>query len=83
MTREDIVRMAREAGLEGFAELTWENVNCTKKLERFAALVASVERELCAKVCEDLQHENISKETDDWMDATLDCARAVRERGQA
>jgi hypothetical protein len=83
MTREDIARMADEAGFEGFAELTWENVSCIEKLERFAALVTSVERELCAKLCEELLHENISKETDDWMDATLDCAKAIRSRGQA
>ena len=45
MTREDIVRMAKEAGMESF--------NICVELDDFAALVASAEREACAKVCED------------------------------
>ena len=46
MTREDMIRMAKEAGWQyahgdsGYEPL-WE----------FAALVASAEREACAKVC--------------------------------
>lgn len=46
MTRDDITRMARDAGFVGF---DGEN----KCLREFAALVAAVEREACAKVCED------------------------------
>jgi len=46
MTRDDITRMAREAGFVGF---DGEN----KCLRQFAALVAAFEREACAKVCED------------------------------
>jgi len=45
MTREDIIRMAREAGLLG--KPTYIN-----GLEAFAALVASAEREACAKEAE-------------------------------
>ena len=49
MTKEDVIRMAREAGFpEAILELS------PTALERFAALVASAEREACAKVCEDL-----------------------------
>ena len=44
MNREDIVRMAQETGV------TAERV---RDLVNFAALVASAEREACAKVCED------------------------------
>jgi len=90
MTREDIIRMAREAG---FFTLTAEE--CVKKtggvffglcddsvydeLKRFAALVAAAEREACAKVCE-AEYEGY-----DWADrekdATEDCAQAIRARG--
>ena len=45
MTREDIVRMAQEAGMESF--------NICVELDDFAKLVAEHEREACAKVCED------------------------------
>ena len=48
MTREDIIRMAQEAGFDySGAELSWESVICTEELERFAALVASAERQAC------------------------------------
>ena len=45
MNREEITRMAREAGFVGF---DGEN----KCLREFAALVVAAEREACAKVCE-------------------------------
>jgi hypothetical protein len=45
MTREDIVRMAKEAGMESF--------NICVELDDFAKLVAQHEREACAKVCEE------------------------------
>ena len=52
MTREDIIRMARQDSATGCGdELTGDAI------ERFAALVAAAakteEREACAKVCED------------------------------
>ncbi len=56
MTRDDVIRMARESGMlipsfrigGGLALGT-----CTvPDFERFAALVAATEREACAKVCD-------------------------------
>ncbi len=43
MTREDIIRMAQEAGADTL--MYWD----IEKLQRFAALVAAAEREACAK----------------------------------
>jgi hypothetical protein len=46
MNREDIIRMAREAGVyTAHTELT-----LMAGLERFAALIAAHEREECAKI---------------------------------
>ena len=56
MNREDIIRMAREAGGLDFTShgwTTWVGTQSTEFLERFAALVASAESEACAKVCDD------------------------------
>ena len=65
MTREDIVRMAKEAGMESF--------DICVELDDFAALVASAEREACAKVCESWQ---------EWgADGAL-LSKAIRARGQ-
>ena len=44
MTREEIVRLAREAGFS----VTWPETE--PNFERFAALVAAAEREACAKL---------------------------------
>jgi hypothetical protein len=52
------------------------------ELKRFEALVRaderSIEREACAKVCEDLDWSQDST----WEVATLDCAEAIRARGE-
>ena len=71
MSRDDIIRMAQEAGLIGKPIFT-------EGLEHFAALVASAEREACAKVCEET--------TASWTqhlynEGCIDCAKAIRARG--
>jgi hypothetical protein len=66
MNREEIIRMAREAGLD--PDL-W---NYTDAFERFAALVAEHEREACARVC---------LEEAPSLDGQL-CAAAIRARGE-
>ena len=55
MNREDIIRMAREAGMEqdgdNFFSPSHEEIDVhITDLERFAALVAAAEREACAKL---------------------------------
>ena len=85
MNRKDIIRMAREAGFEySGAELSWESVICTEELERFAALVASAEREACAKLLE--QAAQAAKDADPqgfvWI-AMKTSAEGIRARGQA
>ena len=57
MNREDVLRMAREAELicEETAQTQWkEEYDLTLILERFATLVASAEREACAKIAENM-----------------------------
>jgi len=78
MTRDDIIRLAQEAGLTLSSFCRWSAYS--DDLERFAALVAAAEREACAKACE-------------WEAAKLDqwpqrdvltvraCAAAIRARG--
>ena len=77
MNREDIIRMAREAGLAyGSDEKPLGSVT------RFAALVAEHEREACAKLCDDIRRMGgYSAETPDWERGTGHCADAIRARG--
>ena len=75
MDREDIIRMAREAGLD--PDL-W---NYTDAFERFAALVAAAEREACAKVCDAVQKKN--EDDGAWMWEARNCAAAIRARNNS
>ena len=75
MTRDDIIRMAREANLWMTSDERIAAVEC------FAALVAAAEREACAKVC---QWE--SAKLEQWHPrealAVGICAAAIRARGE-
>jgi hypothetical protein len=74
MDKEDIIRMAREAGLD--PDL-W---NYTDAFERFAALVAAAEREACAKVPVTLVEEGMAEhmpEGDELILARKNLALAV------
>jgi hypothetical protein len=58
MTRDEIIRMAREARLgttlthQGGEPRVWiEGADWHDEVERFAALVAAAERESCASLC--------------------------------
>ena len=89
MTKDDIIRMAREAGLADGIELDRE----IAEFERFANLIAAAEREACAKVCD--EQEQRSKESSEAakqesiaklyhhcsVTATWNAA-AIRARGQ-
>jgi len=57
MTRDDIIRMAREAGFTEPGHLMNPWIVSDEELERFAALVASQEREACAKFVENCNGE--------------------------
>ena len=96
MTREDIIRMAREAGvLSGYE---------SELFQRFAALVAAytlsnidpskfmsfqegmeagcfAEREACAKVCE-TRLSNLEHADKPYNNGVRACAAAIRARGK-
>jgi hypothetical protein len=70
MTFKQTIDMAREAGDD------WDSTLSTDKefLKRFEALVRADEREACAKVC-------FGFEGADPLGVSLDCAAAIRARG--
>jgi hypothetical protein len=72
MTQDEIITMARQAGLFTHKEVQPEIV-------AFAKLVAEAEREACAKVC-----ETMARRTNDIRSAALEMAvENIRARGQA
>ncbi len=87
MTQDEIIEMANKAGCVSYTKPPMRAVVGASmtfaQLEAFAKLVASKEREACAKVCE--EHGKV------WAErfllgfqATLDdAADAIRARGEA
>ena len=60
MNREDIIRLAREAGISDSWDLNWQD----KIIERFATLVASAERAFCHQLMLDFIEEFMGYEKD-------------------
>ena len=71
MTKDDIIRMAREAG---FVIPAYRNH--VEMLERFAALVAAAEREACAEIVEGSGYKS------NGISAYEHIAAAIRARGE-
>ena len=98
MTRDDIIRMAREAGFRaGHIELYGSDpmpfvapcsaTDCMPELVRFAAIVAAAEREACERACEDLRGTvsmfATSKDCRAHNSAITCCVKAISARGDA
>ena len=76
MIRDDIIRLAREAGWTQYSLLHAVEV---QRLETFAALIAAAEREACAKVCEDYTDRYAGCEDEGHG---YEIAAAIRARGE-
>ena len=81
MTREDIIRMTREAGMEFNQRMEEMHTPLCdgvhiEDIERFAALVAAAEREVCAKVLDEMAAQD--KRSNYYQVA----AAAIRARNQ-
>jgi len=79
MNRDDIIRMANESNLLGiYADEAIDSVI------RFAALVASAEREVCAKLLEEAAEEAkfVDPQGFVWQ-AVYGSAEFIRARGEA
>lgn len=72
MTKDDILRMAREAGISN----AFMPPQFSEVFERFAALVAAAERDECAKEC--IRQIGLSVPS---YDTAIQCADAIRARG--
>ena len=94
MTREDIIRMALEAGFLDreesshiYGQSRFDEEICVEEyavgeiVERFAALVAAAEREACALMCVGTILTTTLADRD-YNLGCLDCAKAIRARGE-
>ncbi len=90
MNQDEIIDMARQAGLQQDGDMWFSNLYKTdmdvhiSHLEAFAKLVAAKEREACAKVCEDGLNISTSLQALDDMEIWGEkFAKAIRARGKA
>ena len=89
MNRDDIIRMAADAGITPWVHHQWVKdkfIHIDEGMDgdlacliQFANLVAAAEREACAKVCEET--------TASWTqhlynEGVMDCVKAIRARGE-
>ena len=70
MTRDDIIRMAREAGIVVTGEAVW----------KLCELVAAAEREACAQICDRLAKVTHPNEEQVGPGS---CATAIRARNRS
>jgi hypothetical protein len=70
MTRDEVIRLAGEVGIE-FDPRWGSCYTGNVQLERFAAMVAAAEREACLKMLDD-----------NWYKTQSDVATAIRARGE-
>jgi hypothetical protein len=80
MNRDDIIRMAREAGIANSWDLNWQD----KIIERFAALIVSAEREKLRGQIETLgvMYELAAKQRDELMAQQRADIEAMRRKMQ-
>lgn len=86
MSRDDIIRMAREAGLlEIIDDAYRERADWGDYAEHFFraayAAGAAAEREACAQLCDDLVRSYWNSTGDEDEPDAYDCAAAIRARG--
>ena len=76
MTKEEMIELAKQAGFVDYELDDGTTDAFDKRYEAFAVLVASAEREACAKMCDDLD--------DDLPDglAGWQYGEAIRARGK-
>ena len=86
MTRDDIIRMARDSGMELYG-LGKDREKFVHYLQEFAALVAVAEREACARVVDPTEHHrrnaSIYLGGNEGVELLEQTAEDIRARGQA
>lgn len=80
MTRNDIIRMAREAGIDAWLDSGNEcREDLQAHLERFAGSIATAEREACAAKMDAIAHRCRMEDSD--CEPFVYAAFAIRSRG--
>ena len=79
---QELMDMARQAGITMSSQYGAQWEANTEDLEAFAALVAAAEREACARVCDVITEKNTWWDINE-IEAAEECAAEIRARGDA
>lgn len=86
MTYNDILRMAREAGIDAEKDTLCRYEGWVEPIERFAALIAAAEREACARIVDPTEHHrrnpSIYLGGNEGVELLEQTAEDIRARGQ-
>ena len=77
MTQDEIIEMTEQAGMLYMGYIRLESM---KQIEALIKLATDKEREACAKVCEARAEDEVGMA---YEGIALECADAIRARGQA
>jgi hypothetical protein len=85
MKQNEIIEMARQAGLHVATDVNWMPIIGLEYAEKLIALARTDEREACAKVCDSFYESwiNIHGRYEFMGEGAQECAEAIRARGQA
>ena len=84
MTKEEILKMAKQSGFERLGHDDCDYVCYPDEIEAFAKLVAEKEREACAKEADKRLHDyTMLTSNPPQSGAAWSIASAIRARGQA
>ena len=81
MTKNDIIRMAREAGAVFPSVGIWHRFDSPEELAEFANLVAAAEREACEMAVEEIARKYQKAHEASAENVADACAYAIRARG--
>ena len=85
MTQDELIVMAKEAGLHIATDVNWMPIIGLEYAKKLVELAVAKEREACANLCDELQAPpHVSDDDMSMWDVTsMECANAIRARGEA
>ena len=78
MTKDEIIKLAKQSGFERLGHDDHDYVCYPDEIVAFATLIAEKELEQCARICEDNAND-LSE--GDWDSACNNCADLIRDKG--
>lgn len=83
MTQDEIIALARQAGLHIATDVNWMPIIGLEYAEKLIALTRADEREACAKVVDAAKAGEEDWDSNDWNQAVEFCASRIRARGRS